>query len=100
MADAETLAGHLSVSLSRIPRTPESVVRPKDEMVNISSRSRRREVREDMVPREASGRRVGPAYASQLIEYVNNEWRPEVAAGRSESLRRAILCLERLAQAT
>ena len=100
MADAKTLASHLGVSLNRISRTPERVNHPKDEMVNLGRRSRRRDVREDMVPREESGRRVGPAYASRLIEYVKNKWRPEVAARRSESLRRAILCLKRLVQAS
>ena len=100
MADAETLASHLGVPANRIPRIPESLEQPKNEMVNLGRRSRRREVREDMVPREASGRRVGPAYASRLIEYVENKWRPEVAANHSESLRRAILCLKRLMQAS
>ena len=100
MADAKTLASHLGVSLNRISRTPESVNHPKDEMVNLGRRSRRGDVREDMVPRQESGRRVGPAYASRLIEYVKNKWRPEVAANRSESLHRAILCLKRLVQAS
>lgn len=100
MADAETLAKHLSISPNRISRAPESIEHPKDEMVNLGRSSRRMAIQVDMVPHEKSRRRVGPAYASRLIEYVNNEWRPEVAAGRSESLRRAILCLERLAQAT
>ena len=100
MADAETLAGHLSVSPSLISRTPESIEHPKDEMVNLGRRSRRRDVREDMVPRQNSRRRVGPAYASRLIEYVKNKWRPEVAANHSDSLRRAIICLKRLVQTT
>lgn len=100
MADAETLASHLGVPANRIPRIPENLEQPKNEMVNIGRRSRRREVREDMVPREESGRRVGPAYASRLIEYVENKWRPQVAARRSESLHRAILCLKRLVQAS
>ncbi len=100
MADAESLARYLSVAPSRIPRTPESIEHPKDEMVNLGRRSHRRTIREDMVPREASGRRVGPAYSSRLIEYVKDKWRSEVAARRSESLRRAILCLERLVQAS
>ena len=85
MADAKTLASHLGVSLNRISRTPERVNHPKDEMVNLGRRSRRRDVREDMAPREESRRRVGPAYASRLIEYVKNKWRPEVASKRSET---------------
>lgn len=100
MADAETLAGYLSVSMNRIPRIPESLAQPKNEMVNLGRRSRRRTIREDMAPRQESGRRVGPAYASRLIEYVKNKWRPEVAANHSDSLRRAIICLKRLVQTT
>ncbi len=99
MADAETLASHLGVSLNRISRTPENIENPKNEMVNLGRRSRRRAIREDMAPRQESGRRVGPAYASRLIEYVKNKWRPEVAANHSDSLRRAIICLKRLVQA-
>ncbi|MBI4564946.1 MAG: AAA family ATPase [Planctomycetes bacterium] len=41
-------------------------------------------------------RSVGPAYSSRLIEYVERHWRPRVAANRSDSLRRAIECLQRL----
>lgn len=100
MADTETLAGYLSVSMNRIPRIPESLAQPKNEMVNLGRLSRRRTIREDMAPRQESGRRVGPAYASRLIEYVKNKWRPEVAANHSDSLRRAIICLKRLVQTT
>ena len=96
MADPETLAGFLGVARNRIPSRPEDSDQPKAAMVNLARRSRRRAVREDMVPRAESGRPVGPAYTSRLIEYVEGRWRPEVAAGHSESLRRAITCLEQL----
>lgn len=96
MADADTLASFLGVSLRRIPVAPEQIPDPKKEMVNLARYSRRREIRKDMVPREGSGRSVGPAYTSRLIEYVQTSWRPEVAIGRAESLRRAITCLRRV----
>ncbi len=96
MADAETLAAFLGVARSRIQARPEDSDQPKAAMVNLARRSRRRAVREDMVPREGSGRSVGPAYTSRLIEFVETCWRPVVAAQRAESLRRAIACLERL----
>ena len=54
----------------------------------------------EMVPREKSGRRVGPAYASRLIQYVQEYWRPAVAAERSESLQPAIRCLQKLVKTT
>jgi len=96
MADAETLAAHLSVARSAVPADPQALPHPKIAMVNLARRSRRSAVRTDMVPREGSGRSVGPAYTSRLVEYVENRWRPDAAAQRSESLRRAIACLERL----
>lgn len=98
MADAETLAAHLSVARSRIPAAPEALDNSKIAMVNLARRSRRSDIRTDMVPREGSGRSVGPAYSSRLIEYVERDWRPRTAANRSESLKRAMACLRRLVE--
>lgn len=96
MADAETLARYLSVPSSRIPGNPEDLPKPKEALVNVARRSRRRAIRLDMVPRPRSGRQEGPAYASRMTEFVTSTWRPEVAARHSDSLRRAIRCLQRL----
>ena len=97
MADPETLASYLDVPRNRITGDPESLDDPKGEMVNLARRSRKRRVRRDMVPREGSGRSVGPAYPGRLIEYATTEWRPEIAERNSESLMRALRCLRRLA---
>lgn len=96
MADAESLARYLSVPRGRVPQAPESLDDPKGEMVALARRSRRRDIRQDMAPREGSGRRTGPAYPGRLIEYAATEWRPDVAARNAESLRRAIDCVRRL----
>ena len=96
MGDARTLAHHLGVRPDWIHVAPEELQHPKDAMVALARRSRRKAVLQDMVPRERSGRRVGRAYTSTLIEYVQQHWQPEAAAGRSDSLRRAIRCLRRL----
>jgi hypothetical protein len=93
--DAERLARFLGVAASRIPMAPEAVPDPKGTMVALARHSRRREIREDMVPSPGSGRLVGQAYASRLIEYAEAHWRPEVAAQCTDSLRR---CRERLLQ--
>jgi hypothetical protein len=66
---------------------------PKRAMVEVAGHSRRREIRQDMVPRRGSGSSVGPAYTSRLIEFAQAHWRPETAARASDSLRR---CLARL----
>jgi len=98
MADRERLAKFLSVGVSRIPDNPEALDSPKMTMVDVARHSRRKEIRENMVPRPGSGRKVGPAYASILIEFVRNPksgWRPHIAARSSDSLNR---CLRRLEQ--
>jgi hypothetical protein len=98
MADADTLATFLSVRRHTIPANPEALPNAKAEMVNLARHSRRSAIRQDMVPRPGSGRPVGPAYGSRLIEYAERHWRPEVAAQRADSLRRAIDCLRRLVE--
>ncbi|NLI83320.1 MAG: hypothetical protein GX443_16770 [Deltaproteobacteria bacterium] len=48
-----------------------------------------------------SGRQVGPAYSSRLIEFVENcrnGWRPHEAARSSTGLSRCLQCLRRLAE--
>lgn len=97
MADSETLAEYLRVSAAAVPDDPEAIPNAKTAMVNLARRSRKRDVQRDMVPRDGSGRSVGPAYTSRLIEYADRHWRPRLAAERADSLRRALSCLERLA---
>lgn len=98
-ADRERLARFLGVRASLIPEQPETVECPKRTMIEVANASRRREIREDMVPRPGSRRKIGPAYNSRLIEFVGNVergWRPHVAANVSESVKRCLRGLQRL----
>lgn len=93
LADNQSIAQFLSVAPSRIPSSPEALVDPKHTMIELAQHSRRREIREGMTPRPGSGRKIGPLYNSQLISFTQTRWKPEVAAGKSDSLRR---CRERI----
>jgi hypothetical protein len=96
LADRDRLSRFLRVPPSQLPLKPEELNDPKSTIVDLARRSRRRDIREDMVPRPGSGRTVGPAYTSRLIEFVAQGpagWRPDVAAKLSDSLER---CLRRL----
>lgn len=102
LADRECLAEFLSVSPSRIPQDPDGEQSPKDALVEIARHSRRRSIREDMVPRAGSGRRVGPAYEARLIEFIAGRsesptWQPRRAAESSSSLRRCLTALDEAA---
>lgn len=97
LADHEAIAKFFSVPQALVPTDPDSEANPKQALVNLAARSRRRSIREDMVPRAGSGRPVGPAYTSRLIEYVQSlSWRPAIAANRSQSLSRCRASLIRL----
>ncbi|MDQ7781395.1 MAG: hypothetical protein RDU20_00855 [Desulfomonilaceae bacterium] len=96
LADRERIASYLAVRRDMIPGDPESLANAKDTLVNLARKSRRREIREDMVPRIGSGRSVGPAYSSRVIEFASRHWRPDVARLYAESLSRAVECLRSL----
>ena len=98
LADADALAAYLSVRRERVPEMPERLADPKNAMIALARRSRDRRIRQDMVPSVGGGGRTGRRYAARVTEYVLGPWRPEVAARRSESLRRAIACLERIVE--
>lgn len=101
LADRERIAGFLRVPVARIPVDPESVNDPKRFTVDLARHSVNRDIREDMVPRPGSGRAVGPAYTSRIIEFVSDRqvgWRPAVAARSANSLRRCLDCLRNLAR--
>lgn len=96
LGDRQRIAEWLGISLSRIPANPDSLAYPKQELVNLARRSRRRTLQSDLVPREGSGRAVGPLYTSRLIDFIQDEtngWRPDQAMAASDSLSR---CVERL----
>lgn len=101
LSDRESIARFLSVPVASVPINPEAEINPKQTMVNLAATSKRRDIREDMVPRPGSGRSVGPAYTSRLVEFVQSPetlWRPNHAARHSESLQRCMRCLQQLVQ--
>jgi len=90
IADREQLARFLRVPRGRVPMQPETLDDPKDALIALARRSRNRAIREDLVPTPGGGRRVGPAYNSQLTQFVSSFWRPEIAANHAESLSRTL----------
>jgi hypothetical protein len=99
MADRERIAEFLGVSRARIPQVPDDLDDPKRELVNITRHSRRMRVRDDILPREGSGRSVGPLYTARMMEFVLDPaagWRIDAAMDVSDSLNRCVRCIGRL----
>ena len=97
IADREEISRFLSIPIEHAPRDPDQLEDPKNTLVNLARKSRSRRIREDMVPRPDGHVKIGPAYTSRIIEYAESYWRPHEAAKHSDSLRRCVACLRRLA---
>jgi hypothetical protein len=96
MADPETLANYLHISVAQITHRPDFVSHPKDELVNLARLSTKPNIRKDMVPEPGKSRRIGAGYEGRINDYSQKYWRPQVARQHSPSLHRAIAALERL----
>ena len=93
LADRERIAAFSAIPISKVPRNPESIIRPKEFLIDLARKSRSRQIRSDLVPEPGSGRTEGPTYTGRLTEFVQDQWRPDEAEKYSESLRR---CRRRL----
>ena len=95
LADRIGVASFLRVPRVRLPADPETLPDAKQALVNVARHSSKRAVREEIIPRPKSGRKTGPAYVPQMIEFIQQHWSPQRAALGSDSLQR---CLHRLSE--
>lgn len=100
LADRERFARYVGVRLRDIPRDPDGLLDPKSLVVDLARRSSRADIRADIVPRPGSGRRVGSAYSSRMVEFIESRWRPSFAADVSDSLSRCRARLSELVNAS
>lgn len=93
LADRKQAAEWLAVPLRAIPTSVESLDDPKQTLLKLARASRRRRVRDDMIP--AGTARIGPGYVDQVRGYCAGLWRPSVAADSAPSLHRCLSFLRR-----
>ena len=95
MADRIGFADFLSVPLHRIPSLTDSILNPKEFLLSLARRSKKKAVREALVPAQGAILPVGNEYNAFLSEFVQDHWDLERAASVSPSLKRT---LDRLSQ--
>jgi len=101
LADADRFARFFAVKRSAVPASPDALADAKTALLGLVGTSKRLAICKDMLPRPGSGRRVGPAYTSRLIEFASNPtkgWRIDVAAVRSPSLAKCLVRFDELVQ--
>src|SRR5580658_423979 len=94
LADVDGFSQFLGISAAHFPANPEAVNDPKALLIQLARRSRRRNIREDIVPRNANAT-IGPNYNGRLMEFVFGSWDIARAKARCNSLSRAYDSLEK-----
>lgn len=90
IAHRESFAKFASVPVSNIPINVDEISNPKAFLINLIRKSRKKSLREAIVPQVGSTSRIGPDYNSPLIEYVETDWDVAEASQNSSSLKRTL----------
>lgn len=92
LADRKGFANYLGISIANMPRNPDLERDPKQSLISLVNKSKRRDIKSDVIPRHEA--QIGPNYNGRLSQFVIEHWDIERAAKNSESLKRAINALE------
>ena len=90
MADRTGFANFLSIPIHRIPFPTDDILNPKEYLVSLARRSKKRRLRDELVPKPGSKIPVGYGYNTRLIAFVREHWDLERAASASPSLKRTV----------
>ncbi len=93
LADVEGLSEFFKVSEAIFPANPDQLPDPKNTLIQLAKRSRKRKIRDEVVPIPHAS--IGPNYNGCLAEFVSVHWNIRNAMARSESLKRTYLKLEK-----
>ena len=90
MADRAGFANFLSIPLHRIPSPTDDILNPKEFLLSLARRSKKKTVREALVPAQDATLSIGNEYNTLLSEFVRDHWDLERAASVSPSLKRTV----------
>lgn len=93
LAGRKSLAGYLGINVDNIPQNSDAIRDPKLLLLGLVQKSRKGELKRDILPRKGSTARVGPDYNGRMVQFVKNHWDIQEAQSNSNSLSRAIRVL-------
>ncbi len=93
LADRSGFASFLNIRKGLIPENVDGISDPKQFLINLARSSRKRTLRQAIVPIPDRTARVGPDYNGQLSSFVFGAWNIVEAIENSESLRRTVKAL-------
>jgi hypothetical protein len=91
LADKTGIAEFLHVDANKIPHSPEILDNPKQALINLARKSKKRKLARDIVPAKGSSAPIGLLYNFHFINFVNTRWNIDQARLAAPSLDKAIL---------
>ena len=89
MAHRTAFAAFLGIRTDLIPTNPDELGDPKRTLLDLTAKSRRRVLREAIIPAPKSTAKMGPDYNGRLGEFVMMNWDVREAVKNSLSLWKA-----------
>lgn len=89
LADRKNFAKFFGVPVNKIPLHVEQLSDPKEFVINLARKSRKKGIREDIIPEGTS--KVGAGYNLRMEEFIHFHWNFNEALQSSKSLEKAVL---------
>ena len=89
LAHRQAIADFLGINVRKIPEYPDNIENPKQFLINLARKSRKRRLKDAIIPRPGSTATIGPDYNNIMSLFVGNDWDVNEAVGNSPSLKRA-----------
>lgn len=93
LAHREAFANFIGISVDLIPNQVDEIPDPKQLLINLTRKSKKRNLKNAIVPTKDSTAKIGKDYNGQLIQFVQKHWNVEAAQVHSSSLQRAMTAL-------
>jgi hypothetical protein len=90
LADRPAFAEFLGISIAKMPDRPDDLQDPKCALLDLVRKSRRRDLKEVILPTPGISFPVGLGYNERLTGFVRRHWNCRRAAEASPSLARAV----------
>jgi hypothetical protein len=88
LGDRHGFAEFAAVALNKVPQHPESLQDPKETLIGLVRRSRKRRLIDELVPAHGSSVSIGPLYNERLGVFAAHSWDIDAASAACVSLRR------------
>ncbi len=95
MAHRKAFADFLSIQEKMISCHPDDLNDPKQEIIKLAKKSRKRELREAIVPAQGSTSSIGPDYNGKMIDFIRKRWVVSEAAKCSPSLKKTFVAIKK-----